>query len=121
MKNSNKRTTDSIQLSLIKYIAWGEKILLLHSSLLPTEGRVLGSVQLRGRAWHVSVAMTEGVGSPIPGSVDLGGHLSFFFSGKCFIYLGTFLPFEFETGRAHPNSKSGNYHILACLAEAMSS
>lgn len=124
------RTTDSVQLSLIKCLGWGEKNPFLHSSQLrwpiplPTEGRLLGSVQLLGRAWHASAAVTEGIGSAVPDSIDLGRDLSFFF--VCFFcevpHTLTVFPafWVSETGGAHHSSKSGNYHILAFLTEGVS-
>lgn len=66
---------------------------------MPTEGRLLGSVQLLGRAWHASAAVTEGIGSAVPDSIDLGRDLSFFlfvFSVKCLTHLQSSLLFEFQ-------------------------
>lgn len=84
---------------------------------MPTEGRLLGSVQLLGRAWHVSAAVTEGIGSPVL-AVLTWGEICPIFSAKCFTHGGSSLPFEFQRQvGAHHSSTSGNYHILAFLAE----
>lgn len=103
MKDSNTTASDFIQLSLIKHGIWWKKKFFLHLSLPVIHPFLQGdqaaglSVYFKGKAWHISIVVIEGIRGLIPGNANLGwSFVFFFFFCQVLHTLGDFLPFEIQ-------------------------